>query len=371
MLKRSEIKWVPLDSNPSKPTDPRFSWNPLSVDDDANHQKLLESPSEEISGFLKNMPIETPDTFRDDASHAYNFISKLDQDPDAAIQDPRIRKFVSEIARSGFCGSVYVRYRLKILYKNAADPSVALPIWLQDDFLRKYDVVDLQESTSSEEGELIEKYFDHLVQKKSFKDTPNGRYFTLSSEASLCPRPRMFKTYLEGAQLFTACQNGSLKKAFDALERLPFGLQCKLFESSRLVIYGLSDVRCYDEIERIFVEQKISLRGPAQDVWVMDARNQKMQLSVAYSNDQALGDGEGLLDTEYTATMYHKDDFFSSYLRLCAAMGKSPAEPYLTSFVCAVGTARTKAEKQNILAETELLTGYPAVLVKSRRELMG
>ncbi len=113
----------------------------------------------------------------------------------------------------------------------------------------------------------------------------------------------------------------------------------------------------------------VALRGPAQDTWSVNA-DKKMGLEVERSNDQSLGDGGGVPDAlEYPLSVYEREGFFRAYIRLCAYSGKSPSDPYLTSFVATYCKTGSAEERKRVMQEAMALTGYPTVLVESFREL--
>ncbi len=250
MSHKSPVEWVPLDfDDPFRPVTPaerhsQVTWVPLDL---PQEEMLTRMPG------MEGVSERVPDIFRKEAKRAWGYLEQLDRDPDTAIQEPRIRTFVDHLARSGFRGGVILHYRMRKLYKNAPDPAIALPVWLQKPFLQKH-ALGSSEGPSENEKEVITQAFGALVLEKPYYDGPHGRYFTISQEAVPSPRPRSFKCYVEGTVLLQAFQNGSLEGAFAMLEHLPLGLTCKLFEGDRLVIYGAGDVKNYADVEDIFFD---------------------------------------------------------------------------------------------------------------------
>jgi hypothetical protein len=343
--------WEPLDP----PNEVR--WEPLDVPDEVGEDAVYDQ------ALLK----EFPETFKRDAEKVSQMLNQLERNPEAEIKKPEVRTFVEQLAASGLIGGVFLKARMKKLFHDAADPKDCLPSWLQADFLKKNQLKAEAGALNREELAEMCVNFDALVQGLPYRDLPHGRYFELSAVPQLSPEPRQYKYYVERFMLRDALKTGALAKAIQELRGLQLGLECKLFEGDRLVMYGKTDVASARILTEVLLKYGIKGRGPAQDVWELKQDSKgRAELKVTYSNDSALGDAGKLPDAlEYSLKKYTPQAFFEWYLRVCSFTGKVPTEPYKTAFIYLIGTI-PEVDRLHVLQEAAALAGYPVVLSAKR-----
>ena len=82
----------------------------------------------------------------------------------------------------------------------------------------------------------------------------------------------------------------------------------------------------------MFSHYHVAYRGPAQDVERVVHAAGGLELQVIDSNDQALEDNSAHWDM-YNPHPYAPQPFLGHYLEQCRLWGKSPIDPYRTSFL--------------------------------------
>jgi hypothetical protein len=373
MSRESRVAWVPWtpsdlpeDVSSASPGNSHVrGWEKI---DFQNEPVRREFPPQ-----IKERLKELPEAFQRNSAEAWQVVCDLENDPENAVQDPKVLTLIRELAASGLIGSVYLHERTRTLWPDAPRAQDCLPPWLQKDFLKKHglkqEVVALDDVQQSE----VLTGFQALINGLPYRDLPHGRYFELSPIPRTSSEPRQYKYYIEGVALHDSLQSGALAKAVQELQtELGLGLECKLFEGDRLVIYGKGDIDRANALTKILSKYGISGRGPAQDVWeVVCKEDGSREMNVKYSNDGALGDGGKLPDVlGYELQAYTAKDFFEWYIKVCAFTGKKPTEPYCTSFIYALGAAVGR-ERKDVLQQAEVLTGYPAVYAQRRSVLLG
>ena len=360
-MKKSPIEWIPLDlpvSGPAKPLkSPVIGWEKIDFPEDRQEIELPVSTKEWIGRF--------PESFQKDAKKVYQYITLLEMNPESACEDPETRKLIRQLAASGCIAGVYIRESSPGLWSDAPRAKDCLPLWLQEAFVKKHGLDKSTHPLNAQQQMEVCDRFGALVDGLPYKDGVHGRYFELSRCGQTTPLPRQYKYYIEGTELLRALQSGALDRASQALKQLGIGLECKLFESDRMVIYGKGDISQANKLLDALMAQDISGRGPAQDVWTLKMNAEgSFEQNVSYSNDQALGDGGKLPDRlEYALKKYSPQAFIEWYLKLCAFIGKSPMEPYRTALVYAIG-GNGGHETPSVRAEAEALAGYPVVFMK-------
>ncbi len=365
MTNKIPVEWVPLDLPASdsgeRPGSSVVTWEKIDLPNDAIQRDLAPSVKERLDRF--------PESFQKKAERAWEMIGKLETNPEIACEDPEIKTFIRQLAASGLIGGVHMREETSALWPDAPRAVDCLPTWLQKSFLQKKRLKSETSPLNRQQQGEVSARFETLMGDLPYKDRPHGRYFELSACARTSPQPRQYKYYVEGTKLDEVLQSGTLEKAVKILQHLGIGLECKLFEGERLVIYGKGDIAQADKFLDVLAAYGISGRGPAQDVWELTQETEGLlQERVAYSNDQALGDGGKLPERlDYPLKKYSPEAFTEWYLKVCAFTGKSPTEPYRTSFVYALGE-KVDQVQPNIRAEAEALTGYPIVFAKRRME---
>lgn len=341
---------------------PSVTWGPIDASDSSPVRKKAESlvvrweaidpvRGESFASFpakLKEKIVSFPEGFKRSAEIAWNMICRLDQNPTDAVREKEIALFQEHLQKSGVIGGVYVRAQHKTFFPEVALPEACLPPWLQRGTPRR-----------DPDASGIEALFQDLTKDLPYRDGPHGRYFEVSVGRKECPAPRQYKIYIEGDDVRKALRNGRLKDVFQEVSAGTSSIECKLFEGSRVVIYGKEDISFADDIIGMLEKQGIAYRGPAQDVWTMNSNAGALTADVSYSNDQALGDGGRLPNAlEYPLTPYSREAFMDWYIRLCAFTGKSPSDPYKTSFVYLLANDLSVITPNDV-TQVERLCGYP------------
>ncbi|MEK7620224.1 MAG: hypothetical protein AAB413_03225 [Patescibacteria group bacterium] len=332
------------------------------------HKEYESRSSREDGSENRGLKIETenhvefPEQFNESAREVAHFLSLLDADPDEAIKDPKIERFVSQLANTGFIGGVYIRHTP--FFRGPA-PKIALPRWLHQDFLQRHSLESLEELTSAERKEIGQLYKD-FVRDYHFHDSEFGRYYEVEKQSEVPSVPQDYKYYIESKDLLNALRSGKLEEMLNTLATLKaLPASFKLFEGSRFVLYFRGAVSS-DSVTNVLNDLGVKGRGPAHDVYEIIQQDGRVELrSAQLSNDSALGDG-GRNPVEYTEPSYDPKHFLETYLRLCLYAGKNPAEPYKTSFVYFISPEDVILER-GVVDEARALTDYPVVIVPSRR----
>lgn len=306
---------------------------------------------------------EIPITFRESAYEAMRHISFLDKNPEEAIKDPKINRFVSQLAKTGFVGGVHMRYRSARW--RGPDPEKALPKWLHEDFLRRHALDRPADITPAEERE-VEELFELIAKGLPFHDGRHGRYYEVEKESIDRDIAQEFKYYLESKVLLGALRSGKLKQIMDVLaEQNISPVSFKLFDANRLVLYFQQPIESSSQVVHIFEAANVKGRGPAQDICEIVQEDGRVALKKTdCSNDAALGDG-GRNPVVYNEALYDSKIFLETYLKLCLFRGKNPAEPYKTSFVYFMHPKGKTIEKA-VADIAQSLTIYPILVVPSR-----
>ena len=319
--------------------------------------------------------LSLPEGFLEGRRHVTEYVDILDQNPQEALANPALRKWLQEIAKTGFVNSVYYPKR----EGNPIDPTIALPPWLQKSFLLENQLIDPPRETMSR----VKRIFSGLppentpkpaqiVYERFFREYPQetlppyGTFYLVKPGDNIIPPPVSFKLYIENETLTQAAEDGRLEKALSQLkaeDKLPN--KVKMFESRSLVMYFSSDIHEAASTFSTLEELGINYRGPAQDTWQV-VRDNEDNLTIGFhtSNDGALGDADRNPIT-YESDHYSPQAFEENYARLCLYAGKNPAEPYTTSFVYLL-TGKGPEASQEEITRAEPLAGYPIVAAPQR-----
>lgn len=318
---------------------------------------------------LEAIPPQVPDVFKEQAKIAADFVTRLDRGEPLA--DPKLGLFVDQLAHTGFRYSVYVHHQYHF-GEPGPDPKVALPVWLQNEYLQAKGIFRGQGSLKETDQPIVQSLFDKWVSNMDYRVGPNGTYFVLDASKSQVPKARNFKCYVEGIDLLEALQQGKLPALFKNLEQLGVNPnEMKLFEAGRLVLYYFKDINIAEGIRTTFDRNKVHFRGPAQDVDEVNIDKQgNLKVEVANSNDGALGEG-GHSVIDYKVQKYAPTAFLDNYLQLCLWAGKNPSEPYKTSFVYFEdweGRAK-KGNLNGLIKKASEMVQYPVLYTPHRLDV--
>lgn len=330
------------------------------------------SSTGEMLSLIDNMDPRIPEAFRQQAITAARYINTLDNG--TGLDNPEIYKFVYRLAHSGFIQRVFLKSEIPFLRnKGAADPKIALPAWLQKDFLVQNGIYKRDDSLSKEEEKSIEKMFSSWVTSVGYgyEDRQSGRYYILDEPTRDYTPTHKYKYYIENKDLLAALRENRLSSLIEDLILQQTELyDLKLFEEDRLVFYFRQDINEAEETERILKSHNINFRGPAQDVYeLIITPNGTLDRKVFISNDQSLGAG-GRNPRDYKLTEYTPQDFLADYLDMCLYGGKRPDSLYLTSFVYLIdreGVAQGK--EQELASKGSEIVNYPVVYARRRLDI--
>ncbi len=282
-----------------------------------------------VQGVESNLIL--PEQFRQEAAQVAQWVKVLETGVDIKSIDQPIRTFVGQLAHTGFI---------------VGAPSQTLPSWLHREALMAAGLRDYNTFVRSDSDQVQKLYPLWTVQTGYLPDKPDSPYF-LHPNGRPDLTPQAYKIYLERENLLRALTgdnplNFPLNKAFQDLGNLaPRQFKYKS-EAARLVLYFFSDIKDSDSVIEAFRRYGLVARGPAQDVNLLVAETDGgFKLKGHYSNDEAWGDPmkRNIQAFSYEKSFQWYDDsmfqemFLRWYLNRCLEYGKSPVQPYRTSFV--------------------------------------
>lgn len=321
----------------------------------------------ELKRIIDELNPKLPDIFRQQAEKAARYITVLDTYGDS--EDPRIKIFMSQISHSDFVRRAYLFPNYPFSY-----PISRLPVWLQEKYLQM--PVLLMHHMPRDKQAVIYKLFDSWIEAQQLKYSFEfeGRYYSLGDRTSDAIPENEYKTYLEGNNLLRALQTDSLSTIVNNIRQDGLGLyNAKLANPDRLVFYYNGDITSSaSKLDRIFTEQGISYRGPAQDVWgILISEDGQLELAPVESNDGALSINRATI-VNPSVRGYSPSNFLADYLKACAEAGKAPDKPYQISFILMTpgyigdkkGISLDDGEEEPFLERAHKLTRYPVVYNK-------
>ena len=304
----------------------------------------IQSTPPSIESALSELDNENlPFIFKNQARTVANFIERLDAGK--GLQDPDLKLWLNLLSRHYFSNPSS--------YPYAAE----LPPWGMP--YRRIGL-DGDEKTISE----LKLEYPKWVQNQGGKVENHGEgqdYFRIAPPDDIAIGPRRFKIYVEGFTLLSSMKDGRLTELLDKLRRANIPpASMKLYGNSALPMYFYQDIDRSFQATSVFREVGIKYRGPAQDVWIAEVRRKDRSggLVDLYSNDQAM-------DTNYSLQTYSPGGLLQDYLKqICIPAGRSPINPYLTSFVWLIDRGReplSESSKTRWLAGGLKQVGYPLV----------
>jgi hypothetical protein len=312
---------------------------------------------------LSRLNPNLPAPFLESCQQAIANIWQLDRDPGNAVSEQYgLRTFVRQLRSTGFVNGVYARHAA-----GGPDPRQALPDWLQTDFLDHYHLSPSSPLTTAERQE-ISQHFETSSTDWSYIDSLQGRYYTFDPVPTAVNEARHFMYYIENRTLLLALSANQIGYVLNDLREQNLSPAfVKLFDNDRLTLYFKRSIEDGDAVKSVLLANNILGRGPAQHVYSIVARGDRIRLGPWSSNDAALGDGD-YNPVTYTSSQYKSQDFSEAYLRLCLYAGKNPTEPYKTSFLYFL-TPDTTPPDAALLAQATQLATYPVVAAPSRHSV--
>ncbi len=332
--------------------------NPDQAADVVGEQRSLVDANRIIDSLNPN----APEVFRMQARQVAVFIASLDQGD--GLDDPNIQRFIKQLRESG-----YIRRAQGSVRQHSLDPRTVFPLWLQTELLEKHGLVKPKSwYLGADQRKIADQKYDQWIEgrrlsfENSIRPGATGRYDRLTQSGIKARAPRQFKLYVEQKDILDSLESGALSNVADQLaeHNLPPEMM-KLFDSDNLVIYFSQDIDVAGDVEKIFQENGLPYRGPAQDVrTVTITKDDGVQVQSGGSNDNALDPARELFGRSYDVSGYDPQKFLESYLSLCFKAGKNPAVPYLTSFVYLNDyNGAHKDQKDEFVQKAEVAAGYP------------
>lgn len=290
-----------------------------------------DSLSELVKGVEENVLL--PDQFRQDALKVAKWAIDLENDPSLMSSDPNIRNFVGQLVNTSFI-------------QVASYVPEKFPSWLRPEALIAQGI-RASYSITRDDREEINVLYPQWIAQIGYRELEQNSPYFIHPEGQPDFPVESYKVYIEGSNLRKALSGDKpetvpLVNAFmDMGELAPRQVKYKS-EAARLVLYFSSDIEKSDKVVEALQENGIIIRGPAQDVRIMKANSEGgFELKDHFSNDQAWGESrdhgvsyEKFFDQNRLFSPVSRI-FLDWYLDRCLNYGKSPVEPYKTSFVYA------------------------------------
>lgn len=226
------------------------------------HDKNLPNVTLEqgMNELLNQIPPLTPETFKNSAKKAAEYITLLDQGK--ASGNSVIQQFLVQLNSSMFIEMVRVHDKPPFFRKRYPPAKEALPVWLQSDYLANEGITQPDLDLSYSENQL-ESLYDQWGKQLGAepKNGVGGTLFVLS-QSSQAPLPRQYKCYIEGKDIYNFLQSGKLTSFVKDLQARSIGPnRSKLYEGNRLVLYFDHDYNDSDQVEQLMSAYGIPYRG--------------------------------------------------------------------------------------------------------------
>lgn len=315
----------------------------------------------EILGSYRHLP----EQFQKDASAVASYVLRLDRNPQEALTDPNIRDWITKISQISWI------IRTQRYIKNGASETL-LPEWLRLKFLTENNIaLARSKDTVDMHTKLIQTALSEFTEKNGLLPQPNSPsyYRVAPSGENLAPLgPQKFKVYVQGIDLLASLKSNNLARVFgDLSEQGTPPTNFKLDGQNLVIYFNNTDIQSAEGVTNIFDKLGIAFRGPAQDVMygTVDSSG-KFCLQTGPSNDQAMN-GIGLFPGyrktfEKLREPYDPTKFLGYILDQCADEGKSPKDPYRTSFVNLVLDQNNQnIAERDFLISAQAACGYPVI----------
>ncbi len=308
---KQNISWesmqIPLSG--TKPVD--VSWTPITPD----QVSILE---EKLRDILKNLPTNTPDSFRDSAERALSLF--MDLEAGKAVTD---YEFLTGIQRSFI-------FPAKVVSKILPNP-IAMPPWI--DRLPP-GILPLDPDQQHQASLVFDTIGERLLQQVGGKKhSPQsgaaiGQTYFVLKESDTVPG-NAFKVYIEGISQLNESGLSQLFNTAIALGIAPNEL--KHHEGSAVLYWKNAQKNIIDQFIVLCKEGNIETRGPASDVFIVKGvREGKIDYKVI-SNDQV---GTSVTSGfEWNAEAYSPEQFFKQWIQFCFAFGRKPDAAGFSAFL--------------------------------------
>ncbi len=293
-----------------------------------------EAKKKELMPLIDKLNPELPENFRNEAEQTAEYIAALDSGQ--PLIDPNLRKFVEQLASTGFIQDVFYREKY-----GRIDAKKSLPSWLQPDFLATEGIKVNTKLVTSQEIQAVKDTVTNYAVNHKFAASKghNGDYVDFPElQKPVTSMSKQFKVYIEPDDI-EATQKG-FGSTLDKLiaEQISPRSMKNYVDTGKIILYFNNlPVDSFSKIDTYFKQVGITPRGPAQDVIRLSLdKAGELKKEQWESNDSSLGVPLRVDPKDRVQWLYPNYDsgtFLAKYLQLCYDAGKNPSNPYLTSFL--------------------------------------